>query len=395
MNLRTIRDVDVEGKRVLVRVDYNVPLNRETGEVADDSRLLATVPTIEYLVQQEAKVILCSHLGRPDGKVVEELRLAPIARHLTQILGRPVASAPDCVGPDVQRIVRTMAPGNILLLENLRFHPEEEANDPAFAEALAALAEVYINDAFGTAHRAHASTAGVAAYLPSAAGFLMEKEVSTMGVALENPNRPFAAVIGGAKVSGKIGVLENLLDKVNVLVIGGGMACTFLKAMGYDIGNSLVEEDRVAYAKELLHKAWQKNVKHLLPVDAVIADKIDREANIRTVPIGEVPDGWSIVDIGPDTVEYFAAELKSCLTIIWNGPMGIFEIPAFAHGSQDLAKVIAECPGVTIVGGGETVALVTEMGLEDKFTHVSTGGGASLEFLEGRELPGVAALLEK
>ncbi|MSQ15541.1 MAG: phosphoglycerate kinase [Dehalococcoidia bacterium] len=395
MRVNTVKDIDIRDKRVLMRVDYNVPLDRDTGAVTDDTRLRATIPTIRYLQEQGAKIILCSHLGRPDGMVVDRLRLGPIAERLSDLLGQPVKQLPDCIGARVAQAVRAVGASEIVLLENLRFHPEEEANDPEFARELASLADIYVNDAFGTAHRAHASTAGVAAYLPAVAGFLMDKEVSVMGTALERPNRPFAAVIGGAKISSKIAVLDNLMSKVEVLVIGGGMANTFLKAQGYDIGSSLVEEDQVEYAKELLHKAWEKGVKRLLPMDVVIADKIDKDANVRTVPVNDIPSGWSIVDIGPDTVEEFASQLRSCLTIIWNGPMGIFEIPAFANGSIELATVISEISGVTIVGGGETVALVTEMGLEDKFTHVSTGGGASLEFLEGKELPGVAALMKK
>ncbi len=395
MQVKTIKDIDVRDKRVLVRVDYNVPLDRNSGAVTDDTRLTATIPTIRYLQEQGAKVILCSHLGRPDGKVVDSLRLTPVAARLSELLTHPVNYLSDCIGEEVEKAIKEMGEGDIVLLENLRFHPEEEANDPEFARELASFADVFVNDAFGTAHRAHASTAGVAAYLPSVAGFLMEKEVSAMGTALERPNRPFAAVIGGAKISSKIAVLDNLMSKVDVLVIGGGMANTFLKAQGYDIGSSLVEEDQVEYAKELLHKAWEKGVKRLLPVDVVIADKIDKDANVRTVSVSDIPDGWSIVDIGPETVDQYGSQLRSCLTIIWNGPMGIFEIPPFANGSKELAEVISEVSGVTIVGGGETVALVTEMGLEDKFTHVSTGGGASLEFLEGKELPGVAVLMRK
>lgn len=395
MQVKTIKDIDLKHKRVLVRVDYNVPLDRNTGAVTDDTRLAATIPTIAYLQEQGAKIILCSHLGRPDGKVVEGLSLTPVAARLSELLGQPVRLLSDCVGDAANKAVYETGAGDIVLLENLRFHPEEEANDPNFAKSLASLAEVYVNDAFGTAHRAHASTAGVAAYLPAVAGFLMEKEVSIMGSALARPNRPFAAVIGGAKISSKISVLDNLMSKVEVLVIGGGMANTFLKAQGYDVGSSLVEEDQVEYAKELLHKAWERGVKRLLPLDAVVADKIDKDAAIRTVSVNEVPNGWSIVDIGPETVEHFGSQLRSCLTIIWNGPMGIFEIPAFASGSRELAQIISEVRGVTIVGGGETVALVTEMGLEGKFTHVSTGGGASLEFLEGKELPGVAVLMKK
>lgn len=392
---KTVRDIDVAGKKVLLRVDFNVPLDRKTGDISDDTRLRASLITIRYLLEHNARVILCSHLGRPDGKVVEALRLAPVAAHLARLLGKPVKTAGDCVGPEVESMISQLQAGQLLMLENLRFHKEEEKNDPAFAQALARLAEVYVNDAFGTTHRAHASTAGVASYLPAVAGFLLEKEISVMGQALYAPVRPFAAIIGGAKVSDKVVVLENIVSKVDCLLIGGGMACTFLKAQGYEMGRSLVEEDKLGAAVVIIKKAQQSGVKLLLPVDAVIAQEIEPGAATRVVAVDQVPPDWRIGDIGPKTIELFSQELTRCATIIWNGPMGVFEVPEFAQGTRSLVTLLAELKATTIVGGGSSAEAVAEMGMEDKISHVSTGGGASLEFMEGKVLPGVAALLDK
>jgi phosphoglycerate kinase len=387
---KTIRDTDVKGKRVLVRVDFNVPL--DDGKVADDTRIRAALPTIQYLVEQGARVILMSHLGRPKGKVREELRLTPVAERLTELLGRPVTMAVDCVGEEVETAVDRLRPGDVLLLENLRFHPGEEANDPEFVSRLASLGEVYVNDAFGTAHRAHASTEGVAHRLPAVAGFLMEKELNFLSKALESPEKPFVAVLGGAKISDKIGVVDNLLGKVETLLIGGGMANTFLKAQGYQVGQSLVEEESLALARELLDKAGHKLV---LPVDVVVADKFDAEAQSKIVGVGEVPAEWRILDIGPATVERFAQELSRAKTVVWNGTVGVAEFPRFAAGTQAIIEMLAESQATTIVGGGDTVAAVEKAGLVEKMTHVSTGGGASLELLEGKVLPGVAALADR
>ena len=397
MNKKTLRDVEVAGKRVLVRVDFNVPLDKETGAVADDGRIRAAVLTIEYLRGQGAKVILCSHLGRPDGQVVERLRLRPVAQRLAEILNTPVVTAGDCVGPEAERAVAELPPGGVLLLENLRFHPEEEANDPGFARRLASLADVYVNDAFGTAHRAHASTEGVARLLPVVAGFLMEKELEYLGGAVSNPQRPFAAIIGGAKISGKIDVLRSLLDNVDLLLIGGGMANTFLKAQGRDVGGSLVEDDQVDTARDVLARAAGGRPRLELPVDAVIADRFAASAERRTIALAEegVPSGWLILDIGPETVRRYAGALKDCHTVVWNGPMGVFEFPAFAEGTIGLARAVADLDATTVVGGGETAQAVTEAEVAERITHVSTGGGASLEFLEGKTLPGVAALQDR
>jgi len=392
---KTVRDIDVKGKRVLMRVDFNVPLDKADRHVQDDTRIRAALPTIDCLRQQGARLILCSHLGRPDGKVVDALRMAPVARHLGDLLGLPVKTTGCCTGPEVEAAAQALAPGEVLLLENLRFHPEEEGNDPAFAKALASLADVYVNDAFGTAHRAHASTAGVAAYLPAVAGFLMEKELAFLGKALADPERPFAAIIGGAKISTKIAVLESLLDKVDRLIIGGGMACTFLKAEGFDVGASLVEAERVETAGKIMKRASERGVQLLLPTDVMVGDKFEANARRQVVAVNAVPEGWQIMDIGEKTAEIFIRALSDCKTVLWNGPVGVIEFPAFARGSHRLAKAIAELDATTIVGGGETVQVVEELGLEDKFSHVSTGGGAALEFLEGRELPGVAALADK
>jgi phosphoglycerate kinase len=396
MTKKTVRDIEVAGKRVLVRVDFNVPLDKATGQVADDTRIRAALPTIQYLRERGAKVILCSHLGRPDGKVVDRLRLRPVAEHLSALLNAPVTMAPDCVGPAVEALVARMQPGDVLLLENVRFHPEEEANDAAFARQLASLADVFVNDAFGTAHRAHASTEGVAHYLPAVAGLLMEKELKFLGGALTNPERPFAALIGGAKVSDKIGVLRHLLEKVDLLLIGGGMANTFLLAQGKQIGDSLAEPDHVDVAREVLERTREGRPRLELPCDAVIADRFAADAATRTIDLERepVPPGWRIMDIGPATVRRFVDALSPCRTVVWNGPMGVFELAPFAAGTLALARALADLPATTIVGGGETAQAVEEAGVADRISHVSTGGGAALEFLEGKTLPGVAALLD-
>lgn len=387
---KTIRDIDVKGKRVLVRVDFNVPLDQ--GKVADDTRIRAALPTIQYLIEQEARIILMSHLGRPKGKVREELRLTPVAERLAELLDRPVAMAVDCVGEKVETAVDRLRPGDVLLLENLRFHPGEEANDPEFASRLASLGEVYVNDAFGTAHRAHASTEGVARRLPAVAGFLMEKELNFLSKALESPGHPFVAILGGAKISDKIGVVDNLLGKVDALLVGGGMANTFLKAQGYEAGQSLVEDESLPLARELLDKAGRKLV---LPVDVVVADRFDAEAQSKVVSVEEVPAEWRILDIGPATIERFAQELRTAKTVVWNGTMGVAEFPRFAAGTRAVIEMLAESQATTIVGGGDTAAAVHQAGMVEKMSHVSTGGGASLEMLEGKVLPGVAALADR
>ena len=391
MNRKTVRDIDVMGKRALVRVDFNVPI--KDGRVTDDTRIVAALPTIEYLIEHGAKVILMSHLGRPKGKVVPEMSLRPAAKRLSELLGREVKFLPDCVGPEVEAAVAAMKPGDVVLLENTRFHPEEKKNDPEFARKLAALGDVFVNDAFGSAHRAHASTEGVAHYLPAVAGFLMEKELDVLGKLLEAPEHPFIAILGGAKISDKIGVIRNLLTRVDGLLIGGGMANTFLKAEGYEVGDSLVEDDSVPLAKDLLESA--PNLIHL-PVDAVIADRFAPDAESKVVGVDRVPQGWRILDIGPATVAHFANRLSGAKTVFWNGPMGVFEFPKFAEGTFAIARVLADLKdAVTIIGGGDSVAAVKESGLAEKMTHISTGGGASLELLEGKTLPGVAALEKK
>jgi len=395
MNKKTIRDVDVRQRRVLVRVDFNVPLDKATGQITDDARIRAALPTIRYLTEQGARVILCSHLGRPDGRVVESLRLAPVAVRLSELLGRPVATTTDCVGPAVEQAVAALKPGDVLLLENLRFHPEEEANDPAFARALASLAELYVNDAFGAAHRAHASTEGVAHYLPAVAGFLMEKEIDYLSRALESPERPFVVIIGGSKVSDKIGVLKNLIGRVNAMLLGGGMANTFLLAKGYSVGRSLAEPDKVAVAKELMTMALEKGINLLLPVDVAVADRFAADAACQVVPTNAVPADWCILDIGPQTMALFTQEIRAARTVVWNGPLGVFEFSRFAKGTLAIARALAESGAITIVGGGDSAAAVEQAGVAESISHISTGGGASLEFLEGKVLPGVAALLDK
>ncbi|MEJ2554996.1 MAG: phosphoglycerate kinase [Anaerolineae bacterium] len=391
MNKKTIRDVDVKGKRVLVRVDFNVPL--KDGDVADDRRIRAALPTIQYLLDHEAAVVLMSHLGRPKGEPMPELRMDPVAKRLSELLGRSVTKLDDCVGVQVENAVNAMKPGDVILLENTRFKPGETKNDALLAEGLAHLGEIFVNDAFGTAHRAHASTEGVAHHLPAVAGFLMEKELTYLGRALADPERPFLAILGGAKISDKIGVVQNLLPQVDSLLIGGGMANTFFKAQGLNAGDSLVEDNALDTARDLLGSAGDKLV---LPVDCVIADRFDAEAEAKTVPVDQVSDGWRILDIGPATVAHFSNRLAAAKTVVWNGPMGVFEFPRFAGGTFAIARALAGLEdATTIIGGGDSAAAVEQSGLADKMSHISTGGGASLEFLEGKDLPGVAALLDK
>lgn len=395
MNKRTIHDIELKGKRVLVRVDFNVPLDMQSHKISDDSRIQAVLPTIRYLIAEGGRVILCSHLGRPEGKVVEELRLAPVAERLSELLGLPVASARDCVGAEIEQAVARLGEGDVLLLENLRFHSEEEKNSPDFAKALARLADVYVNDAFGTAHRAHASTVGVAQHLPAVAGFLMEKEIDFLGRALSDPVPPFAAITGGAKVSDKLGLLENILGKVDFLLVGGGMCCTFLKAQSRGVGLSKVEEDKLDFVRELIEKAAKTGVELMLPSDVVVARSFASGVPFEIVSVGDIPEDCYVMDIGPQTIGSFAGELTKCKTVIWNGPMGVFEFPEFRRGTEAIAMQLAELEATTILGGGSTAEAVDDLGLADRMSHVSTGGGASLEFLEGKTLPGVAVLQDR
>jgi len=394
MNKKSVMDVEVRGKRVLVRADFNVPLD-EQGQITDDTRIRASLPTLKYLVKEGARVVLASHLGRPKGKVNPKYSLAPVAKRLSELLGQEVPLVGDCVGNVALAAVSKLQDGQVLLLENVRFHVEEEKNDPTFARELAKLAELFVNDAFGTAHRAHASTEGVTRYIPAFAGLLMQKEVEFMGNALERPERPFVAIIGGAKVSDKIGVIENLLEKVDALIIGGGMANTFLKAQGFKVGKSLLEEEKVELAKQLIEKAKAKGVELELPIDVVVAKAFEADAPHRTVSVSEIQEDEMALDIGSASAERFASRISTARTVIWNGPMGVFEMDAFAKGTERVAQAVASCGGITIVGGGDSVAAVEKMGVADKMTHISTGGGASLEFLEGKVLPGVAALQDK
>lgn len=395
MNKLTVKDLTVKGRRVLVRVDFNVPVDEE-GAIVDDRRIREALPTIEYLSQQGAKVILASHFGRPKGAVVPKYRMDPMAERLQELLGKKVMKTDDCIGAEVRAEVGRLKDGEVLLLENLRFHKEEEANDPQFAKELAALAEIYVNDAFGAAHRAHASTSGVAEYLqPAAAGFLMEKELSIMGKAITAPERPFLAILGGAKVADKLGVIANLLEKVDALIIGGGMAYTFLKAAGLEIGRSLLDAERIDFVREMTTKARAKGVKLLLPKDVTVTDDLKNPTLQKVVKVNAIPQELQGVDIGPETMEEFSAQIRSARTVVWNGPMGVFEVPAFAKGTRAVAKALAETEATTIVGGGDSAAAVEEMGYAANMTHISTGGGASLEFLEGKTLPGVAALTDK
>ena len=391
MSKKTIRDIDLKGKRVIVRVDFNVPQDKE-GKITDDNRIVGALPTIKYLVEQNAKVVLMSHLGRPKGEFNMKYSLAPAALRLSELLGRPVKMAKDVIGEDADRIVASLKEGEVCLLENLRFHNEEEKNDPDFARKLSGYGDIYVNDAFGTAHRAHASTEGVAHYLPAVSGFLIEKELKFLGGAVEHPDRPFVAILGGAKVSDKIGVINNLLEKVDVLIVGGGMAYTFIKAQGGEIGKSLLEADRLEYALEMIEKAKAKGVKLLLPEDSVAADAYSNDAKIEVVDSYKIPEGYLGLDIGPKAQKAFAEAIRGAKTVVWNGPMGVSEMSNFAAGTVAVAKAMAESEAVTIIGGGDSAAAVVQLGFGDKMSHISTGGGASLEFLEGLELPGVAAL---
>ena len=394
LNKMTIEDVQVKGKKVLVRCDFNVPLDADKN-ITDETRINAALPTIKYLLDNGAAVILCSHLGRPKGEFNMKYSLAPVAKRLSEKLGFEVKLAKDVIGPDAKKLAAEVKPGEAVLLENVRFHAEEEKNDPAFAKELASMAELYVSDAFGTVHRAHASTAGVADYLPAVAGYLIGKELTFLGNAVENPVRPFVAILGGAKVKDKIGVITNLLEKVDTLIIGGGMAYTFSKAMGGEIGNSLLDAERIDLAKDMMKAAEEKGVKFLLPVDTVIANDFDNPTEIKTVEAGKIPEGWQGLDIGPKTIELFSGAVKSAKTVVWNGPMGVFEKPEFAKGTLAIATAMAESDATTIIGGGDSAAAVTQMGLAPKMSHISTGGGASLEFLEGKVLPGVACLKDK
>lgn len=390
MNKKTLRDIDVHGKRVLVRVDYNVPI--KDGKVGDDTRIRAAMPTLNYLLEHSAAVILCSHLGRPKGGPDPKFSLKPVAEYLSKLMGKQVFFAEDCVGAATEALAKALKPGDVLLLENTRFHPEEEKNDLILAKQMAALADVYVNDAFGSAHRAHSSTEGVARFLPAVAGFLMEKEIQYLGQAIADPKKPFIAILGGAKISDKIGVIKNLLNKADQVLIGGGMANTFFKAEGYPVADSLVEDEALDTARELVTLG---GTRLRLPVDIVLADKFDAEAARKVVPSGPVPEGWRILDIGPETVAAYAKTIASAGTIVWNGPMGVFEFPRFAEGTFGVAKAVAASGAVSIIGGGESVAAIQQSGLADKITHISTGGGASLEMLEGLTLPGLAALQDK
>ena len=394
MNKKTIRDIDLKGKKVFVRCDFNVPINEER-EITDNTRIVAALPTIKYLLEQKCKIILASHLGRPKGEVKPEYSLAPVAKELSRLLNKEVIMAKDLIGPDATEKAKNLKEGEILLLENVRFHREETDNDPEFSKKLAEMAEIFVNDAFGTAHRAHSSTTGIASYLPAVSGFLIEKELKFLGDALNNPERPFVAILGGAKVSDKIGVIDSLLEKVDTLIIGGGMAYTFFKAQGYEVGKSLCELDKLELAKELMEKAKTKGVKLMLPVDTKVGKEFKEDTESKTVKYTEIPADWEGFDIGKETIKMFTEELKKAKTVVWNGPLGLFEFPQFAIGTNAIAKVLSEIDATTIIGGGDSAAAVEKAGLADKMTHISTGGGASLEFLEGKKLPGIEALLDK
>ncbi len=394
MNKKTVRDIDVKGKKVLVRCDFNVPYD-ENRVITDNRRIVAALPTIKYLIENNAKVILCSHLGRPKGEVKPEFSLDIVATELSKLLGQEVVLAKDVVGEDAKAKSEALKEGQVMLLENVRFEPGEEKNDEELSKKFASLAEIYVNDAFGTAHRAHSSTTGVASFLPAVSGFLIEKELNFMGGALENPERPFMAILGGRKVSDKIGVIESLLEKVDVLMIGGAMAYTFFKAMGYSVGNSICEEDKLDLARSLMEKAKAKGVKFMLPIDTKVGKEFSKDTESKTVKYTEIPDGWEGFDIGAETIALYSEELKKAKTVIWNGPVGLFEFDQFAIGTNSIAKILSELDAVTIVGGGDSAAAVEKAGLADKFTHISTGGGASLEFLEGKKLPGIEALQDK
>ena len=387
---KSVADAPLKGKKVLLRCDFNVPL--KNGVIGDDTRIRAALETVRFILKEGGSVIACSHLGRPKGQVVPEMSLKPVAERLSELMGLPVDMAPDCVGAETEAMAKALQPGGVLLLENLRFHKEEEKNDPGFAKALASLADVYVSDAFGTVHRAHASTAGVADYLPAYCGFLIERELKALGGAVENPVRPLVAVLGGAKVADKLAVIDHLLDKADTLLIGGGMSYTFAKAKGGQIGNSLLDEEKLEYVQKMMDKAKAKGVKLLLPVDTLVATAVSSDAETKYVTAGQIPDGWEGVDIGPETRKLFAAEIEKAGTVIWNGPMGVFEEPKFAGGTMAVAEAMAACKGITVIDGGDSVSAVQKAGLADKMSHISTGGGASLEFLEGKELPGIACL---
>ena len=394
MSKKTVRDIDLKGKKVFVRCDFNVPMD-ENQNITDNRRIVAALPTIKYLIEQNCKVILASHLGRPKGEVKPEFSLAPVAKELSKLLGQEVLMAKDVIGESAKSLAANLQEGQVMLLENVRFHREETDNDPEFAKELASMAEVFVNDAFGTAHRAHASTEGVSHYLPSVSGFLIEKELRFLGDALNNPERPFVAILGGAKVSDKIGVIDSLLEKVDTLMIGGGMAYTFFKAQGYEVGNSLCEPDKCELALNLMKKAEEKGVKFLLPVDTRVGKEFKPDTESKTVAWTEIPEGWEGFDIGEKTIEMFKNELKTAKTVVWNGPLGLFEFDQFAIGTNEIAHALAELDATTIIGGGDSAAAVEKAGLADKMTHISTGGGASLEFLEGKKLPGIECLQDK
>ncbi len=394
MNKKTVKDIDLKGKKVLVRCDFNVPMN-EKQEITDNTRIVAALPTIKYLLENNCAIILCSHLGRPKGEFKSEYSLKPVAKELENLLGKEIIMANDVIGEDAKAKAQELQNGQIMLLENVRFHKEETENDKEFSKQLASMAEVYVSDAFGSTHRAHSSTAGVAEFLPAVSGFLIEKELKFLGNAVSNPERPFVAILGGAKVSDKIGVIDNLLEKVDTLIIGGGMAYTFFKAQGYEVGNSICEMDKLDLAKELMKKAEEKGVKLMLPIDTKIAKEYKADAESKTVKYNEIPEGWEGLDIGEETIKLYAKELENAKTVVWNGPLGVFEFDQFAVGTDEIAKIISKIDATTIIGGGDSSAAVKKAGLEDKMTHISTGGGASLEFLEGKALPGIECLLEK
>ena len=394
MNKKTVKDIDLKNKKVLVRCDFNVPMD-ENRNITDNRRIVAALPTIKYLLEQNCKVVLCSHLGRPKGEFKPEFSLKPVAKELSKLLGQEVIMADDVIGEDAKNKAENLKNGEVLLLENVRFHREETDNDPEFAKKLASFGEVFVNDAFGTAHRAHASTEGVTKYLPAVSGFLIEKELKFLGEALENPERPFVAILGGSKVSDKIGVIENLLEKVDTLIIGGGMAYTFFKAQGYSVGDSLCEEDKCDLALEIMEKAKEKKVKFLLPIDNKIGKEFKPDTESKTVKSTEIPDGWEGLDIGEETIKLYKEELQNAKTIVWNGPLGVFEFDQFAVGTNEIAKALGDIDAIKIIGGGDSAAAVEKAGLADKMTHISTGGGASLEFLEGKKLPGIEALMDK
>ena len=394
MSKKTIKDIDLKGKRVFVRCDFNVPMD-ENQNITDNRRIVAALPTIKYLIEQGCKIVLSSHLGRPKGEFKKEFSLAPVAKELSKQLGQEVLMAEDVVGESAQKLAENLQPGQVMLLENVRFHKEETDNDPEFAKKLASFGDIFVNDAFGTAHRAHASTAGVAAYLPAVSGFLIEKEINFMGDALENPERPFMAILGGKKVSDKIGVIESLLEKVDTLLIGGAMAYTFFKSMGYGVGNSICELDKLDLAQDIMKKAKEKGVKLMLPVDTKVGKEFKPDTESKVVKFSEIPDGWEGFDIGPETIEMYVEELQKAKTVVWNGPLGLSEFEQFATGTDTIAKMLSESDAITIIGGGDSAAAIERMGLSDKFSHISTGGGASLEFLEGKKLPGIECLLDK